>query len=125
MNNNLNKNKQLKYSTRYMPGIDGLRNCDRYYNLSLKQTMVNWWLLGVDTFFVISGYLISLLLFEYESTGIINLKQFWLRRIRLIPAMLVLVIVVTVATLIFKPGEIVNIKQDVFAAVFMFRIGGI
>ncbi|PTI52803.1 acyltransferase [Staphylococcus xylosus] len=122
MNNNLNKNKQLKYSTRYMPGIDGLRAIAVIgiiiYHLN-KQWLTGGFL-GVDTFFVISGYLItSLLLFEYESTGIINLKQFWLRRIRrLIPAMLVLVIVVTVATLIFKPGEIVNIKQDVFAAVF-------
>lgn len=105
-----------------MPGIDGLRAIAVIgiiiYHLN-KQWLTGGFL-GVDTFFVISGYLItSLLLFEYESTGIINLKQFWLRRIRrLIPAMLVLVIVVTVATLIFKPGEIVNIKQDVFAAVF-------
>ncbi|MEJ7309582.1 acyltransferase family protein, partial [Staphylococcus epidermidis] len=76
--------------------------------------------LGVDTFFVISGYLItSLLLFEYESTGIINLKQFWLRRIkRLIPAVLVLVVTVTLATLIFKPEQIISIKHDAFAAIF-------
>lgn len=122
MNNNLNKHKQLKYSTRYMPGLDGLRAIAVIgiiiYHLN-KQWLTGGFL-GVDTFFVISGYLItSLLLFEYESTGIINLKQFWLRRIkRLIPAMLVLVMVVTVATLIFKPAEIVNIKQDAFAAIF-------
>ncbi|MBM2658192.1 acyltransferase family protein [Staphylococcus pseudoxylosus] len=122
MNNNLNKHKQLKYSTRYMPGLDGLRAIAVIgiiiYHLN-KQWLTGGFL-GVDTFFVISGYLItSLLLFEYESTGIINLKQFWLRRIkRLIPAMLVLVMVVTVATLIFKHAEIVNIKQDAFAAIF-------
>lgn len=120
MSNNLNK--QLKYSTRYMPGLDGLRAIAVIgiiiYHLN-KQWLTGGFL-GVDTFFVISGYLItSLLLFEYESTGIINLKQFWLRRVkRLIPAMSVLVMVVTVATLILKPDEIVNIKQDAFAAVF-------
>ncbi|MGW7975451.1 acetyltransferase [Staphylococcus xylosus] len=122
MNNNLNKHKQLKYNTRYMPGLDGLRAIAVIgiiiYHLN-KQWLTGGFL-GVDTFFVISGYLItSLLLFEYESTGIINLKQFWLRRIkRLIPAMLVLVMVITVASLIFKPAEIVNIKQDAFAAIF-------
>ena len=44
--------------------------------------------LGVDTFFVISGYLItSLLIIEYYRTGTIDLRAFWIRRIkRLIPA---------------------------------------
>ncbi|TGS88062.1 acyltransferase, partial [bacterium M00.F.Ca.ET.177.01.1.1] len=77
---------------------------------------------GVDTFFVISGYLItSLLLKEYEETGIINLKNFWVRRFkRLIPAVLTLVFVVVVATLVLKPEEIVNIKKDAIAAIFYF-----
>ena len=82
--------------------------------------MANGWFLGVDTFFVISGYLItSLLLKEFEETGSINLKQFWLRRMkRLIPAVFVLVGVVSMMTLILKPDQIVNIKHDAFAAIF-------
>ena len=46
--------------------------------------------LGVDTFFVLSGYLItSLLLVEFDSTGSVSLRDFWIRRAkRLLPAAL-------------------------------------
>ncbi len=83
---------------RYMPGLDGLRAVAVIgiiiYHLN-KQWLTGGFL-GVDTFFVISGYLItSLLLKEYEETGIINLKNFWLRRLkRLVPAVLALYIVI-------------------------------
>ncbi|RIL85267.1 acyltransferase, partial [Staphylococcus cohnii] len=103
MNNNL-ENCRVKRSTRYMPGLDGLRAIAVIgiiiYHLN-KQWLTGGFL-GVDTFFVISGYLItSLLLNEYEETGIINLKNFWIRRFkRLIPAVLTLVFVVIVVTLL-------------------------
>src|SRR3954471_12950753 len=53
--------------------------------------------LGVDAFFVLSGYLIvSLLLAESQRTGRIAIVAFWARRIRrLLPALLLLVAVVT------------------------------
>ncbi|MFH4935772.1 acyltransferase family protein [Staphylococcus cohnii] len=123
MNNNL-ENNRVKRHTRYMPGLDGLRAIAVIgiiiYHLN-KQWLTGGFL-GVDTFFVISGYLItSLLLKEYEETGIINLKNFWVRRFkRLIPAVLTLVFVVVVATLVLKPEEIVNIKKDAIAAIFYF-----
>ena len=103
MNNNL-ENCRVKRSTRYMPGLDGLRAIAVIgiiiYHLN-KQWLTGGFL-GVDTFFVISGYLItSLLLNEYEETVIINLKNFWIRRFkRLIPAVLTLVFVVIVVTLV-------------------------
>lgn len=55
---------------------------------------------GVDVFFVISGFLImTLLLREVEREGRINLAEFWGRRIRrLAPAMLLVVLVTAVAT---------------------------
>ena len=54
--------------------------------------------IGVDVFFVISGFLItSLLLDEATSSGGVNLMQFWARRARRIMPMS---IVVTVATVI-------------------------
>ncbi|WP_268761520.1 acyltransferase family protein, partial [Frankia sp. AvcI1] len=51
-------------------------------------------LLGVDTFFVLSGFLITgLLITEYRNTRRIDLRSFWVRRSRrLMPALLVLLI---------------------------------
>jgi peptidoglycan/LPS O-acetylase OafA/YrhL len=55
--------------------------------------------LGVRTFFVISGYLItSLLLAEYARTGTIDLRRFYLRRaFRIMPAFYVFLIVMALA----------------------------
>ena len=55
---------------------------------------VNGGLLGVDIFFVLSGFLVtSLLLAEHARTGTIKLIKFWGRRARrLLPALLVLLV---------------------------------
>ena len=75
----------------YLPGVDGLRA------LAVIAVMLyhanHGWLsggfLGVEVFFVISGYLITLLLVsEKERTGRVSLRKFWLRRARrLLPAL--------------------------------------
>ncbi len=75
----------------YLPGLDGMRA------LAVIAVMVyhanSEWLpggfLGVEMFFVISGYLITLLLIsERERTYRISLRQFWARRARrLLPAL--------------------------------------
>ena len=118
----LNKSKHRKTKMRYMPGLDGLRAIAVIGIIiyHLNRQWLTGGFLGVDTFFVISGYLItSLLLKEYEETGIINLKQFWIRRIkRLLPAVLALLLVVGLATLIFEPQQIVRVKHDMLAALF-------
>ena len=77
----------------YLPGLDGLRA------LAVVAVIVyhanSAWLpggfLGVEVFFVISGYLITLLLIgEDERKGFVDLKQFWIRRgRRLLPALVV------------------------------------
>jgi peptidoglycan/LPS O-acetylase OafA/YrhL len=62
--------------------------------------------IGVDVFFVISGFLItSLLLREVDRTDSVNLLEFWARRIRRILPMSVLVIAVTVVASIFMLEE--------------------
>lgn len=107
---------------RYMPGLDGLRAIAVLgiiiYHLN-KQWLTGGFL-GVDTFFVISGYLItSLLLKEYDDTGIIKLKSFWIRRLkRLLPAVIVLLMVVGTATLLLKSDNIISVKHDIIAAIF-------
>ena len=107
---------------RYIPGLDGLRAIAVLgiiiYHLN-KQWLTGGFL-GVDTFFVISGYLItSLLLKEYDDTGIIKLKSFWIRRLkRLLPAVIVLLMVVGTATLLLKSDNIIRVKHDIIAAIF-------
>lgn len=107
---------------RYMPGLDGLRAIAVLgiiiYHLN-KQWLTGGFL-GVDTFFVISGYLItSLLLKEYDDTGIIKLKSFWIRHLkRLLPAVIVLLMVVGTATLLLKSDNIIRVKHDIIAAIF-------
>jgi peptidoglycan/LPS O-acetylase OafA/YrhL len=60
---------------------------------------------GVDVFFVISGFLItSLLLREAERTGTVSLSAFWARRARrILPAALVTILVCAAATVAFVP----------------------
>ncbi len=120
----MNKTKGFKKykKMRYMPGLDGLRAIAVLgiiiYHLN-KQWLTGGFL-GVDTFFVISGYLItSLLLKEYDDTGIIKLKSFWIRRLkRLLPAVIVLLMVVGTATLLLKSDNIIRVKHDIIAAIF-------
>ncbi|MBC8781660.1 acyltransferase family protein [Staphylococcus capitis] len=110
------------YKPHYLPGLDGLRAIAVIgiiiYHLNTK--WLSGGFLGVDTFFVISGYLItSLLISEYYRNNSIDLVNFWIRRIkRLIPAVLFLIAVVLIFTLFFKPDLIISIKHDAIAACF-------
>ena len=74
--------------------------------------------LGVECFFVISGFLItSLLLAEWERNGRLNFKAFWLRRARrLLPALFLLLIGVLTYCVIFLPGEVAALRRDAGAA---------
>lgn len=69
--------------------------------------------LGVDVFFVLSGFLIgSLLLVEVESSGSVDLRHFYLRRVRrLLPALLAMLSAVAVYAAIWAgPGELGRIR---------------
>lgn len=109
-----------QYKTRYMPGLDGLRAIAVIaviiYHLN-PQTLSGGFL-GVDTFFVISGFLItSLLIHEFNETGRIDLKKFWIRRFkRLIPAVVFLLMVLVSYMLLFNLERLMAIKSDVIAA---------
>ena len=87
---------------------------------------------GVDIFFVISGYLISgILLREATATGRISFKDFYIRRLkRILPAAaLVLSVTVTAAYVIFYGGRASSIAVDafwslLFSANWRFAIAG-
>jgi peptidoglycan/LPS O-acetylase OafA/YrhL len=76
--------------------------------------------LGVEVFFVISGYLITLLLIsEKERTSAIDMRQFWIRRARrLLPALFAMMIALTIWTALFERGALGKLRGDVIAAFF-------
>jgi len=105
----------------YVPGLDGLRA------LAVLAVIVyhanKEWLgggfLGVEVFFVISGYLITLLLIaERERMGTVSLKQFWVRRARrLLPALFTLLIGTITYCALFDPDRLGKLRGDVIAGV--------
>ncbi len=75
--------------------------------------------LGVDAFFVLSGFLItSLLITEWSGRRRINLRDFWLRRARrLLPALVLVMIGILAYTALFAPpSEVDTIRDDAFSA---------
>jgi peptidoglycan/LPS O-acetylase OafA/YrhL len=104
----------------YLPGLDGMRA------LAVVAVMVyhanSDWLaggfLGVEVFFVISGYLITLLLIgEHERSGTVSLGGFYKRRARrLLPALFTLLIGITVYTALFRRDALGQLRGDVIAA---------
>ena len=105
----------------YLPGLDGMRA------LAVVAVMIyhanSTWLpggfLGVEMFFVISGYLITLLIIaERERTYRVSLSEFWKRRARrLLPALFLLLILVTVYTALFERDALGQLRGDVVAGV--------
>ena len=78
--------------------------------------------IGVDVFFVLSGFLItSLLLDELGRTGAIDLPGFWVRRARrLLPALILMVFAVVALRELFPSGAISAVRDDAVAAFFWF-----
>lgn len=64
---------------------------------------------GVDVFFVISGFLITgHLVREFQSTGRVSVARFWSRRaVRLLPASLVVIVASFIAVLILVPASLI------------------
>jgi peptidoglycan/LPS O-acetylase OafA/YrhL len=105
----------------YWPGLDGLRAV-AVLGVLLYHAGTTWLpggLLGVDVFFVLSGFLItSLLLEERLRTGSIDLRAFWARRVRrLLPALLLLLLAVAGAsTVLAAGGDLRSLRTDALAA---------
>jgi peptidoglycan/LPS O-acetylase OafA/YrhL len=91
---------QPHFRVRYWPFLDGVRGLSVLLVIAVHIGMpfVPSGFFGLDMFFSLSGFLITLLLVEeWRQTGTISLRDFYLRRaLRLLPA-LVSVVVVTVA----------------------------
>lgn len=106
----------------YIPGLDGLRalavTAVLLYHADLPWIPAGF--LGVDVFFVISGYLItSLLLNESRRTGTVDFRRFWYRRVRrLLPALFLMIGVVAFYTVVFLPGEASKLRGDLVSSIF-------
>jgi peptidoglycan/LPS O-acetylase OafA/YrhL/cytochrome c-type biogenesis protein CcmH/NrfG len=90
----------------YRPSLDGLRAIAILMVIAYHDHALKGGFLGVDVFFVLSGFLItSILLREWASTGSIRLPRFYLRRfLRLAPALCLFVFVVWAVTHWIQPG---------------------
>jgi peptidoglycan/LPS O-acetylase OafA/YrhL len=105
--------------TSYLHGLDGLRGVAVGAVLVFHANMLPGGYLGVDLFFVVSGFLITrLLLDEISRSGTVDLRRFWSRRMkRLYPAMLVtLVITAELVWLFGSNAERTQMKGDGLAA---------
>ena len=106
----------------YLPGLDGLRAV-AIIGVLLYHAGIDWMpggFLGVDVFFVISGFLItSLILEEYDRSGRVSFTKFYLGRARrLLPAVAVLLIAVGLAVLIVYQDALSAFREDALATVF-------
>jgi peptidoglycan/LPS O-acetylase OafA/YrhL len=75
--------------------------------------------LGVDVFFVLSGYLITdLLVARFDRSGRLGLRDFWIRRARrLLPALAVLLVAVTAVTTVLEPDQLDGLRPALASAV--------
>ena len=104
----------------YLSGVDGLRAVAVCAVLvyHADPRLLPGGFLGVDVFFVISGFLITALLAgEWRCEGAVDLRAFWLRRARrLLPALYVLLFAVLAYAVVFLPGEVAALRDDALAA---------
>jgi peptidoglycan/LPS O-acetylase OafA/YrhL len=104
-----------------MPGIDGLRAIavSAVFVYHARASWLPGGFLGVDVFFVISGYLITaLLLAEFGGSGRVSLRAFWARRARrLLPAVFVLIGVCLLISATVNRGQLA-LRWDALASIF-------
>jgi peptidoglycan/LPS O-acetylase OafA/YrhL len=106
----------------YITGLDGIRAVAvmavLFYHAEAPWALGGF--LGVETFFVLSGFLItSLLLAEWHSSGRIDLRNFWLRRARrLLPAVWLLLLILPFLAVLFARDAMPRLREDIPAALF-------
>lgn len=110
-------------NTKYFAEIDGLKGLGiigiisySYFPLILKSGF-----LGIDIFFLISGFLIGLIIFdELRTTGNFNFFYFFEKRFRRIfPPLIFLVSIITfISIYVFDPETLVKILQSSIASIF-------
>jgi peptidoglycan/LPS O-acetylase OafA/YrhL len=102
----------------YRPWLDGLRGVAILLVLAYHLGLLTGGFLGVDVFFVLSGFLItSLLVEEWQRRGAISFRHFYLRRaLRLLPAYFTLLLACYLCVLLFRPAEAAAFRREMLVA---------
>jgi peptidoglycan/LPS O-acetylase OafA/YrhL len=106
-------------SSHYRPEIDGLRGVAILAVVAnhVDSRLLPGGFVGVDVFFVISGYLITSIVLREASQGSLSFKRFYARRVRrLLPAAAVMSVVVTLlASVMFLPRDFKDLGASLVA----------
>ena len=112
--------RPVRSDQKYLPGLDGLRALavTAVIAYHLGYGWAQGGLLGVGVFFTLSGYLITdILVGQFAASGRVKLGDFWLRRARrLLPALFVMLAVVTVWVNAFNRAFVPGYRGDVIAS---------
>lgn len=112
-------------NNRYIPALDGIRTLAvaAVVLYHLKPALLPGGMQGVTVFFVLSGFLITrLLLIEHKSNGRIDLKAFWVRRLRrLMPAILVVIVVTAALCTGFNHVMLTKMRPDIIPSALFFN----
>ena len=112
--------KDIPTGIRHVPGIDGLRGLavTSVVIYHLFGNVLPGGYLGVDVFFVLSGFLItSLLLREFVYSRTISLKNFWIRRVRRIAPAAISTLVICAAIAGVIGGDVnVNLGRQFWSS---------
>lgn len=106
--------------TNYRTDIDGLRAIAVLAVIAFHFGYLPNGYLGVDVFFVISGYLITNIIYSQSRENRFSLKQFYIRRVRrIIPLILFInIIALIIGLLVMLPDDLENLAQSVIATNF-------
>lgn len=104
----------------YRPHIDGLRGLAILAVVFYHATLfgVSGGYIGVDIFFVISGFLITSVIIHDLKNGAFSLAEFWEKRVRrIVPALFIVIIcsLIAVYVLILYPQDLQNLGGAVTA----------
>jgi len=105
----------------YEPALDGVRAVAVLFVMAGHLNLAYAGGLGVDIFFVLSGYLITaILVVEFAVNARIDLKKFYARRaLRILPAVILLLLVLNVfAAITESRGQAETLRWDSLGALF-------
>jgi peptidoglycan/LPS O-acetylase OafA/YrhL len=112
--------RPVERGQRYVPGLDGIRAVAVLMVIAyhLNVPWAQGGMLGVGVFFTLSGYLITdLLLGHWRRHGDLGLGIFWLRRARrLLPALFLMLAVVSVYVAVFDASQLAQVRRQVLAS---------